>query len=421
MPSTSSLSSSVKSAAPLDAPSAEAGAPGVHRGPAASALPPARLLAVTLRTPALLLWALYILFVPVYVFKSGLPQPGDWMILLLVPVAASKWDGRLAKRPARAMRALIWFTFYVLLSSLVWTVVTGSVSMSLQQGFLITPVFYIYNALAFGLALVLHRRYGDTFLQVTAYSAIASVWIQAALSLVVASKGPRGVVLFNNPNQLGYYALLSCTILVVLQLRLRMGMVVTSLSIVAAAYLAAVSASKSALVGMAVLVALSMFNRVRAVLLVGLIAGLVVTFVAPVRDAINRSEDRIRNDSHQTFLLERGYDRVWNHPEYWLLGSGEGGYQRFALTTTVGSVELHSSAGTVFFCYGIVGSLLFIYFLVVAIAGLGWRTGFMLAPAAAYGVVHQGLRFTLLWLVLAVVTCTFGNPAKLGTAMRRKR
>ncbi|MBP9208551.1 MAG: hypothetical protein KBG28_31575 [Kofleriaceae bacterium] len=357
----------------------------------------------TSQQPELLLWVLYLLLFPLYVFKSGLPQPGDLLVLLMAPVVLLRWDGRLPGPSAQALRPLLVFTSYVVVSALAWSIATSSWTIDLQRGFLLSPAFYVYNALLFVIAIVLYRRHGDTLLAVTVYTLIASVLMQAALSLVYSRGDIRGQVLFNNPNQLGYFSLLSGTILLLLQRRLRLPTWLVAVTLLGCSYLALLSASKAALGSLAILVAVAVFDRLRTVFLVGGIVALALSVSSPLTVIVERTEHRIRNDQHSGFFLERGYDRILNHPEYWIAGSGEGNYLRFKDTTTVGSVELHSSAGTLFFCYGFAGTGLFLWFLWRIVRGAPIRLQLQLLPAAAYGFVHQGLRFTLLWVLLAIV------------------
>jgi hypothetical protein len=58
--------------------------------------------------PMLILWTLYLLLDPIYVVRSGLPQPGDMLIIILTPLALSRWNGRLPLTSIRAVRALMW-------------------------------------------------------------------------------------------------------------------------------------------------------------------------------------------------------------------------------------------------------------------------------------------------------------------------
>ena len=64
-------------------------------------------------------------------------------------------------------------------------------------------------------------------------------------------------------------------------------------------------------------------------------------------------------------------------------------------------MEIHSSAGTILFSYGIVGALLFLVFTWRLIRGARARLVITLLPPLLYTGAHQGLRFTTLWVVLA--------------------
>ncbi len=65
-------------------------------------------------------------------------------------------------------------------------------------------------------------------------------------------------------------------------------------------------------------------------------------------------------------------------------------------------MEIHSSVGTILFSYGIVGSILFLVFTWRLIRRARWRLLILLLPPLLYAGAHQGLRFTMLWTVLAV-------------------
>ena len=80
---------------------------------------------------------------------------------------------------------------------------------------------------------------------------------------------------------------------------------------------------------------------------------------------------------------------------------GEGYYERFRGLAT-GAHEIHSSLASIVFCYGIVGALLFFTFAFSVLRGASLRDTLTLVPAIAYGLSHQGLRFTLFWVLLAI-------------------
>jgi hypothetical protein len=102
-----------------------------------------------------------------------------------------------------------------------------------------------------------------------------------------------------------------------------------------------------------------------------------------------------------SFLEERGWGRIYDNPEYILVGAGEGGTGRFR-DSRIGTHEIHSSAGMIIFSYGIVGTLLFLWFSWRVLEGARLGAVVMLTPIAAFTVAHHGLRDSMLWMVLSV-------------------
>src|SRR5215207_7555743 len=78
------------------------------------------------RDPASALWAMYVFLFPVYVVPSGLPQPGDLLIFVLVPVAFLSTRGRVPKTALPALRVLFVFTGYVIIENIAWSVILNS-------------------------------------------------------------------------------------------------------------------------------------------------------------------------------------------------------------------------------------------------------------------------------------------------------
>lgn len=352
--------------------------------------------------PPLFLWALYLLLLPVYIFSSGLPQPGDILILLLLPATFLRWNGRMAKASSRPLRALGAFILWGILLNYTWMIILGKFGFFGKDTFLLVPVFYIYNGLILLCVLVLHQRYGDRFLWLTLNMVLITVISQVLISFVVGGGSHRQTVLFNNPNQLGLYALLSANILAFGRHRMGFGTLKSGIGLFCCLYLALLSASKAALAGTAILLAVSVLSNPRTIILVGLVMVGLLSFPNPLTDTVERSRTRIEEKQELGFFDSRGYDRIWNHKEYWVMGAGEGGLSRFADTSIIGDHELHSSAGTLFFCYGLVGVVLFASFLLRVIEGTTLRNALLLTPALAYSLAHQGLRFTLFWILIGV-------------------
>jgi hypothetical protein len=358
-----------------------------------------------MRRPALVTWAIYLLLIPLYIFPSGLPQPGDVLVLVVAPLALQHWNGKLGRDMRSTLRALIWFTLWVCLVDITWVFVMGSYMLFGPDSFLLYPLYYIHNALIFLVALVLYRRFGDLFLRVTVFAVTVTVFVQVLSSIALGAGGGRGTVFFNNANQLGYYALLVATLIALTHRRLQLRLLTSSLVLVCCGVLAVVSASRAAAGGIAVLLVFMLFSNPKILVAACLAGAAVVSGVGPVANAIEASQDRVLNrsaHSDASFFQERGYDRIWRNQQYLLLGAGEGGLSRFDDTAYVKGMEIHSSAGTILFSYGIVGALLFLVFTWRLIRGARAWLVITLLPPLLYTGAHQGLRFTMLWVVLAV-------------------
>jgi len=367
-----------------------------------------------LREPALFVWSCYLLLTPFYLVRGGLPQPGDFLILVLVPLAMYGWDGRLATHSIRVLRPLLLFTLWVCLVGLAWAVILWSWGFNLLY-----PVYYVYNTAFFLAALILYRRYGDPFLRLTVQLIFITVIFQVAASFVMPG-GARGRVFFHNPNQLGYYALLAACVLALSHRRLGISLLRSSLGLVCCGYLALLSASRSSAAGIAFLLALLLFANPR-VLLVAAIASAGLTLVdTPIDSSVETLQKRVGEDRNpnRSFLEERGYDRIWNNKVHVVLGAAEGNMDRWIGTSMLGGAEIHSSIGTLIFCYGIPGVTLFVLFLWRLMRGVQLRLALVLFPALLYSAAHQGLRFTMLWVLFALYCALKDVPAQPPRSVR---
>jgi hypothetical protein len=353
----------------------------------------------------LLLWSSVVLLFPFYIFDSGLPQPADWLGLLLLPILLRTWNGRLPPPLVRPLKWLIAFVFYVLLVNLAWSGAVLTFSLNAKDGFLMAPSFYIFNGMMFLTFLLMFQRYGEFLLWLTVRLVLISALLQLAIAIGLGGALGRSTVMFNNPNQLGYYALLSACVILLGQRRLKLSTIQVTIGLAACSYLALLSASKAALASIGALSIALMISKLRTIVVASIVFGALIFTDNPFSAAIDRAEQRIVNDQSYGFFEERGYDRILEFPEYWAFGAGEGAYGRFKEIGLIGSHELHSSIATLFFCYGLIGTVIFGMFLLGTLSGAGARAWIIVGAALAYGMTHQGLRFRLMWLLLGIV-CT---------------
>lgn len=352
-----------------------------------------------LRHPPLFIWACFVLAFPFYVVRGGLPQPGDALIFVLVPFALAGWNGRLEPMKRRIFRPLLQFTAWVVIVDVAWAAILWRGEKNL-----LFPLYYMYNAAVFLVVLVLHRRFGEAFLRLTVQLVFASVILQVIASFFRAGGGSRHSLFFDNPNQLGYYALISACVIALTTRRLKIALVWASLGLTSCAYLALLSASRSALAGIGLLVVLLFFSNPRVIIVATLAAGALMLVGSSVETSLDAIQARLTEsrNPNMTFWEQRGYDRIWNNKEDLVIGAGEGNNQRFADSTAIGAAEIHSSAGTVLFSYGLIGTALFVTFIWRVLRGTTRRMQIMVSPVLFYWVAHQGLRFTMLWILLGV-------------------
>lgn len=364
------------------------------------------------RHPILLFWALFVATIPIYVGKSGLPQPGNLVLFILVPYAFAQWDSRLDSRTARIVRALLWFTIWVTAVNFTWAIATGKFS---TRDYAIFPLYYAFNAAVLFAAIIMYRQHGEVFLWTTVYSVLFAVGYQVIASFIYRSDLYRGTLFFNNPNQLGYWALLAACMISLTQRRLRIRLPVAGAAITGCAYLATLSASRAAVAGIAILLILLVFSNPRLII-IGILAAVgFLSLGGPLAEAIDSSKRRALETNAQdgTFIEERGYDRLWQYKEHLLLGAGEGDLTRFS-DEYESAREIHSSAATVLFSYGVIGAVLFMIFVVRVISGSELRASLMLVPTLVYTIAHQGLRFAMLWVLLAIfVALSMPSRAKV--------
>jgi hypothetical protein len=111
----------------------------------------------------------------------------------------------------------------------------------------------------------------------------------------------------------------------------------------------------------------------------------------------NRIAD-VQQSTAEDYLTDRGVDRILEHPEYLIFGAGEGYHLRFHHQ----KLEIHSSAATLIFSYGLFGTVLFLVFLRWLAQSAGTRLSLLLFPALSYSLFHQGMRARPFWIALAV-------------------
>jgi hypothetical protein len=358
-------------------------------------------------TVYLRLWFVYPLLVPFYLLgktlvpgtqhvASGVPQLADFYLLGVMAYVFTSLPFRLSRPLVPVVCALGCFAGYATLVNLTWATVLED--LSLFQ----SPLFYCYDWALFLLFVTLYSTFKDQFLKVTVHSVAVSVLLQAALSPLASEHFGRQSLFFNDENQLGYFCLLAAIIFILGARRFLLPLGYQLLVYGALGYLAALSQCRSALLALGTLVLVALLGRpLRFLLAIAAISG--IYFIITLEPSlVGQYRDRFVTQGEYDTLSTRGYDRIVNHPEHVVLGAGEGAYRRFR--SDLYGTELHSSYGTLLFCYGLPGTSFFVLGLLL-ICKRDLMYALYLLPVFVYGSAHQGLRFAFFWTMLAFLCC----------------
>jgi hypothetical protein len=356
---------------------------------------------------------LYFLLKPFYLWNSGLPQIADFVILLLVIYTLFLGGGLYKEKDQEQNFTFILclgFLFYVIAINSVWTMVLGD-----TMDLMISTFFYIYNMLILICCILIYNKLNDDIYKYFYYGIFATVIIQVILFVVMDSIHPtRASNFFNNPNQLGYFALLNLGILFIIERKINYRPIFFLISVLSCFLLILVSVSKAALISsiMMYVVFAIVSKRGGAFKIINIsLVGILGSFFAliatnqPFLYNINTTLDSILYRIHDSstggsYLEGRGYDRIFNHTNYWIFGSGEGHESRF---TSMLAAELHSTLGNIFFSYGLIGFILFMLIVFYVFYKSKLIYAYPLVCMFFYGLTHNGIRNSALWMMIAIL------------------
>jgi hypothetical protein len=351
----------------------------------------------------LFLWCLHLQLRPFRLFDSGQPQAADYVLLLLWLLLLLGRNPPLPSRVNSFQRSLAWFVAYVVLVNGIWSLVSGDADI------LASSAFYVFNFIGCWTFIKLYAHYGKSFLKFTAGCICFALFVQClAASGVAADFGGRESLFFANPNQLGYYVVLSLSIMWVCwtsrgQNPIRVPVALEIVSVCGSSYLMLLSQSRAGLAAIAAALLGRVFHGKRALvgILIVILALLSVGLESPLWIAFQDRIQSRRLDATQEFGI-RGYDRLANHPKYLLFGAGQGGYDRFESEL---DGELHSSIGTILFSYGLLGTLLAGRMVRQVSVAAGVSSLVYLAPVFIYSLTHNGLRQLEMWWLMPLIIC----------------
>jgi hypothetical protein len=350
---------------------------------------------------------LYFLLSPFYLLSSGLPQMADMVLILTFLVVL--FSRIVIFQSYKVMFFIgITFTAYIFIINTFWAYWLSDISI------IFSSAYYIYNIMSLFTFFLLFEKLGIRLFRIIYFAVSASVILQFILSLFFNSGQYRESLFYNNPNQLGYASLVSLAILLVTFQAVKRGKWLLLISLTCNLVLIAASLSKAAnisgwlMIIIWIIVSKQWSVKVTTMMVTGMLAIFFVT-VPDLAEIITGTELVQKLDARMADIGHanddnpalRGYDRIVNHPEYLIFGSGEGAYSRF--DSQLSGYEIHSTFGNLFFSYGFVGLLIFLIIILMSI----YRTHLVdcspLFFVLLYGIAHNGIRSTIFWVLLSLI------------------
>lgn len=356
---------------------------------------------------------------PVYLWGSG----GIQLSHLALAVAMVLFLVQFKVRVIGAESLLLGLAFVVAIRESI-SVLAGESPWALMNVLYVVFSVGVFNLFRRWLAGEAHLRSLGKAMIVALSIAVAGVMIKG-YGITVDAEGGRAIGTFNNPNQLGYFAVCIFSISGFLFLNRQISPRVMLIMLAGSIFLAVASLSKAAMIGVAFGAAFmgyaSSQSRRRfvigSILAAMAIVGSVLLYQSGSLDSlqfVHRLRD-IGGDSDDSFA-GRGYSAIFEMGALeFLMGFGAEGSR-----SLIGH-EVHSTFASFFINYGAAGGILFLLFHVAWLSRL-WRQGGMItlmvvaAPTVLYGLTHNGSRFTIYWILLAA-----GFAVPLGQFRRRTR
>jgi len=351
-----------------------------------------------------------LIFIPFYIFPSGGIQISDLFFFISILIFITRKKSYIIFKELKYSSNLIYLRIFIF-----WTLIVNLTVFIFwfQTNTLLSSFYYLYDYTVMILALAFYRLSGNSFLKIVYYSffiSIVLVFLAAILNLdyLFADKYFfRRAVTFNNPNQLGYWALMAVVVILIIRNvfilnKVKHYKIIFFLAIPLTLYLSIISLSKASTISILVLFILNSIKNLKITIFISLLCVISFSYfeIAEV-DFISRIDNRLSNigKADDDNLEGRNYDRIWKYPEYLVFGAGEGTIeQRFERDN-----EIHSTFGTIIFSYGFIGTLTFFLFLFSLFRDNKYSFLLFLVPLILYSFTHMGLRSKTFWLIFTLI------------------
>ena len=356
---------------------------------------------------------------PLYFLSSGSLQISDLLFMLLFGLLI--FDRAPVFQSREEERWIFWFSICLFYQASVNIIAYYHIQLDsmTDSSLLKNNLYYIFNYLVCLTILQFRTVRGfNITLKLYLFGTALSVLVALLGVLINYKESGRATSFFNNPNQLGYFAIVTLSAFTlfakIIRPHMRLALVVLCL------FLSMVSLSKASILSCSVLLFAYFINsrdRVGPAKLLSILIS--ITVVALIIYVIMYSDWEFLNDkklvrsirlrmgsltteNDSNLGISRGYDRILEIKSWIFVGVGEGAYNRF---TVMRGMEVHSLYASYLVSYGIIG---FCFLLRVMSMPLFSNKRYLrnllcFSGILLYCVTHNGIRNTLVWSLLAML------------------
>jgi hypothetical protein len=371
------------------------------------------------------IFILVLALLPIYAFSSGGFQIVDVpLVLIILLVLLSNYE-----------KDIYLTLVYYLIPFTVWATLVNATYFIFNNDlwFLKATIVVVYSP-------ILLYVFTRIFINILNNGNIIIIYSGLILSVILSFivKGPpseeeRSILSFNDPNQLGYFAaiLLSYVILLIkykefIKYKKLLYYAFDAIIIIVAHYFLLLALSRSAIAAFIVLDLCLLKNMLNLKIIFPLIifGGAAIIAFSILNPKFIEERMHARDSSHYSKEeIERGLesrvlDPIWRMEGIeFLFGKGQGGLlkKRGSVSVVQGKPkgyggESHNMFGEVFRAYGIIGLTLFLVWLIKAI----WRSRhfhdglWIWAGLMLYNFGNYGIRFRAFWILLAFLLAMAG-------------
>ena len=355
---------------------------------------------------------IYIALKPLYLTRSGNMQIADIFLAIFSVYLLFSNYGKIRLRTPLFGFTVIFTVIcaYQAVVNLVWSGIVGKSLMNFS-------LFYFFNLVACVDVFLIGQQIGLKKLK-------ESLILGIFFALVVNSIGmlsdavyrSRSVSFFNNPNQLGYFALICFSFIIFCSKQA--SKFVTYSIYTMAGWAVIASSSKAAIVALFIMVFIYMLVAadksstskfalyIVSLLLIGIIVYLLLySDIESIKNnkSVALMRDRIFNmqgENDSDLGDGRGYNRIAELGYDFLWGMGEGAYKRFE---SLSGGEIHSTYASLLVSYGVIGAAGYALLLTVCMVDKRafFRNVAILSGPLMYQITHNGIRNPLVWMLLA--------------------